>query len=379
MKKKTVVEVTGALNFGGAEMMQLNIFRKLHREFNFIFLVNEVKGKRVKGDFDDEILNKGGRIEYIDSLMSSGIKNYEKNLADFFNKEKPDVVHCHLNAKCGTVSKVAKKCGIKKIISHSHAKLVFRGNPIKVMLYKLELIYQRRLINKYSTDFWGCSKDALYSLYNKKNIASNKCKVISNLIDCERFTAENNEKVTDIKKELNINSGLTLGLVGRIAPVKNYEFAVEVANELKSRNFDFNMFIFGNAQSKEYYEFLIDKIKTYNLQDNIKIFPAKADIENYYKVFDIYLGTSHQEGFSITAAEAQVSGCYSLISNGYPEEIIFSENFGIQLPLDVKVWADEIEKFKGKRIDVETCKKALISKGFDLDTEIKKIGAEYDS
>ena len=169
------------------------------------------------------------------------IKKLKKQLISILRELKPDVVHCHLNAKCGIISKCASKAGVKKIISHCHAKLKFKGNIVKSALSYAELFWQKRLIKKHSTDFWGCSKEAQESLFNKKTRRSDKCNVISNLIDANRFIYPNEELIKLNKEKFNPSSKFAIGLIGRIAPVKNYLFAIEVAKELKTRKKDFVM------------------------------------------------------------------------------------------------------------------------------------------
>ena len=379
--KKTVMHITGTMNFGGAEVLMMNIIRKLHNRFNFIFLINAAKGERPKGDFDEEILALGAKIIYCDSMRSIGIRAYQKQLTALLKELQPDVVHCHLNAKCGVISKCAYKAGIKKIISHSHAKLKFKGNPLKSAVCYAELYWQRTMINKYSTDFWGCSNEALYSLFNKKVRKSEKCKVISNLIDAKRFISPNQEVVEQYREEYNPNNKFVLGVVGRIAPVKNYLFALEVAKELKNRSKEFIFFIVGLKQDVEYAQKLFSTIHLYELEDCVVYIPPKNDIENLYAMMNVVLGTSIREGFSLTAVEAQLSGAYTLLSNGYPKEVNLGAGNCEHVDMfDAKVWSDKIERIMENTFSVSENdrKQALINRGFDLDAEIEKIAKEYE-
>ena len=302
-------------------------------------------------------------------------------MTELLKEYKPDVVHCHLNAKCGVIAKCAYLAGIKKIISHSHAKLKFKGNPIKSALSYAELYWQKTMINKYSTDFWGCSSEALASLYYKKTRKSQNCKVVSNLIDAERFIYPSQEIVEKYKKEYNKSGKFSIGVVGRIAPVKNYLFAVEVVNELKKKNVDFVFLIVGLKQNAEYTEKLFAKVSEYGLNDNVVYVPPKKDVENVYALMDVVLGTSIREGFSLTAVEAQLSGAYTLLSNGYPKEVNLSAgNCEHVETFDAQLWAQKIESVIENGVDVspEKRKQALIDRGFDLDEEINKIAKEYD-
>lgn len=379
--KKTVMHITGTMNFGGAEVLMMNIIRKLHNRFQFIFLINAAKGTRPKGDFDEEILALGAKIIYCDSMRSIGVKAYEKQLTGLLKQYNPDVVHCHLNAKCGVISKCAYRAGIKKIISHSHAKLKFKGNPLKSALCYAELYWQRTMINKYSTDFWGCSNEALYSLFNKKVRNTEKCKVISNLIDAKRFISPNQETVEKYRKEYNPDNKFAIGVVGRIAPVKNYLFALEVAKELKSRGKEFVLFIVGLKQDAEYTQKLFTTIHLYELDDFVVYIPPKNDIENLYRIMNVVLGTSIREGFSLTAVEAQLSGAYTLLSNGYPKEVNLGAGNCEHIDVfEAKIWSDKIENImkNSHSVSEDDRKEALVNRGFDLDVEIEKIAKEYE-
>ena len=52
---KTILLVSGTMNFGGAETMVMDILRKLKDDFRFVFLINRKKGTEPVGLFDEEI------------------------------------------------------------------------------------------------------------------------------------------------------------------------------------------------------------------------------------------------------------------------------------------------------------------------------------
>ena len=379
--KKTIMHITGVMNFGGAEVLMMNIVRKLRNRFNFVFLVHKANMQEIKGDFDDEIFALGAKIVYCNSIRSIGLKAYQKELTQLLNELKPDVVHCHLNAKCGVIAKCAHKAGIKKIISHSHAQLKPRGRLVKKVLFRAELCWQKTMINKFSTDYWGCSEEALESLFYKKARKSQKCKKISNLIDGEKFIFPNQEIVKEYIKKHNKDNKFVIGLVGRIAPVKNYIFALEVAKELKKRKVNFMMLIVGLEQDADYANKFFSTIKLYELEGCVVHLQPHKDIENIYGIMDVVLGTSISEGFSITAVEAQLSGAYTFLSNGYPKEVNLGAGNCEQINyFDANLWADKIERVMQNNIcaSEEARRDALIKKGFDLDVEIEKIAMEYE-
>jgi glycosyltransferase EpsF len=74
MKRKLhVLQVTGAMNRGGAEVMLMDIFRNIGPQFHFDFLINYNKKKGiVEGDFDNEILSNGSTLFYIPAQWEIG-------------------------------------------------------------------------------------------------------------------------------------------------------------------------------------------------------------------------------------------------------------------------------------------------------------------
>ena len=204
--------------------------------------------------------------------------------------------------------------------------------------------------------------------------------MVSNLIDAERFIYSNKEMVEKYKAEYNPECCFAMGVVGRIAPVKNYLFALEVALECKKYMQDFVLFIVGLKQDLEYTKKIFEKIETSGLKDHVVYIEPKTDVENCYAMMDVVLGTSIREGFSLTAVEAQLSGAYTLLSNGYPQEVnLDAGNCVCMDNFDASIWAQKVLAIKESPITVsaEERKKALMARGFDLDVEIDKIAEEY--
>ena len=166
---KTILEVTGRMDRGGAETMLVDIIKQTHQNFNYIFLINVKDENECAGQYDSILKSLGCKFYYIGTVWSMGISAYTKRFesicSEIGNTVAPiDVVHCHMNSKCGTVLRAAKRAGIKKRIAHSHAEIRFNGSIPSVIVNYAELYFQKILINKYATDFWGCSEKALLSL-----------------------------------------------------------------------------------------------------------------------------------------------------------------------------------------------------------------------
>lgn len=373
---KTILQVTSIMDRGGAEMMLMDLVRYLHNDFRFIFLVVSKKGSRPKGDFDDELKSLGIEIHYIDAVWDVGIKEFSRQFKAVIEKiGHIDVVHSHLNSKGGIISKCAAKAGIKKIIVHSHAKLRFDGSIISKIANYTELYLQRYWINKYATDYFGCSKEALASLFTKKHCESEKAKVIHNAIDLEKFSRYSGETIRD---ELNIpNDAFVIGTVGRIAKVKKYELAADVIKTLWEKGFDCHYIVAGRKQTDSSVNYLFEKLSK---DPRFHYVGVREDLPTLYHGFDLYLGTSVREGLGLTVVEAQASGVNCILSNGFPKLCDVGANLVSFIDgNDPQKWADFIMSNCSKlRIaDIEEIENAVRSSGFDISVEAVKVKKLY--
>lgn len=76
-----VLHVIGAMDRGGAESLIMNLYRKIDRNIiQFDFLVHEDR----RCDFDEEILELGGRIYRTFRFNGLNYFSYCKSCADFF-------------------------------------------------------------------------------------------------------------------------------------------------------------------------------------------------------------------------------------------------------------------------------------------------------
>lgn len=93
--------------------------------------------------------------------------------------------------------------------------------------------------------------------------------------------------------------------VGRVMYQKGYDFAVEVAEELKKRNFKFRWYCVGDGMCMDEVKALIaDK----HLDDEFVMLGRKDNPYPYINAADLYVQTSRHEGFGLAIAEALILG-----------------------------------------------------------------------
>lgn len=378
--KLHVLQVVGAMNRGGAEVMLMDIYRNISEDIHFDFLINyKTKIGTVKGDFDDEILSRGGRIKYIGTQWDLGPIQYIRRFKSICDEIGiPDVVHIHLNAKSGLIAAVAKKAGIKKIIVHSHADLKFRGSFFNVFASKAELFFQKILISKYATDFWGASKEANNSLFTTS--INKQAVIINNAVDIEVFQNVSSEQITEFRNSLNIKEKtLVLGNVGRIVRHKNVSFIIDILDKLNQKGIDFKFIFAGRVDDMIYMQEINDKIVQFNLTDKVIYLGIRDDIPVVVSSLDVFVAPALKEGFGLVAVEAQAAGIPCVLYTGFPSSVDMELNLvSFISSFDSDKWLNEIIKVKNnKNLDKELILSTIQDKGFDIKKNTKIIEKLY--
>lgn len=383
-KNLKVLHITGAMNRGGAEVMLMDIFRHISKNIQFDFLVNyKLKQGIVKGDFDDEIIERGATIKHIATQWDIGpiayIRTFKKICAELGT---PDVVHIHLNAKSGIIALAAKLAGVPKIIVHSHANLKFRGSKLRVLLETMELHVQKILIHYFATDYWGASIEANQSLFYKHLVKNNNTVVINNAVAVQNFQQVTTQQVNAFKASLNIGSKtLLLGNVGRIVRHKNVTFILEILNALQAMEVDFYFVFAGRIDDVGYMEEIEIKIKEYKLEEKVIYLGNRNDVPVIMNALDVFIAPALKEGFGLVAVEAQAVGIPCVLYTGFPKSVDMQLNLVTFLDtFEVPKWSTAVLAAKDKKC---TDKKAILNKittlGFDIVGNTKKLEGLYKS
>lgn len=374
----TIVEVTSTMDRGGAEMMLMDLVRRLYQDFRFVFLINRKKGTCPEGDFDQELKSMSIPIYFIDAVWDVGVKEYQRQFRAIMDEIGPvDVIHSHLNSKGGIISKCAAQCNIPKRIVHCHAKIRFDGSMALKAANYAELILQRLWINKYATDYWGCSEDALPSLFTKKHCHSEKTQVIHNAIDLCSFSRYTGQTVRD---ELSIpKSELVFGTVGRIARVKDYELAADVISALWERGINCHYVVAGRKQSEQSVQYLFDKL---GKDARFHYLGVRDNLPAIYRGLDLYIGTSLREGLGLTAVEAQASGTLCVLSGGFPKLCdVGAELVSFVDGRDATQWENVISELLSQKqsVDMDKVEVAVRASGFDVAAEAERVKRLYNA
>jgi len=127
------------------------------------------------------------------------------------------------------------------------------------------------------------------------------------------------EKLDRRNTVLNIiENKILLISVANMVPYKDYFTVLEALKRLKEENYLFHYFILGTGPQRGLIE---EKIKEYDLTDNINIIGNVENVEYYLKMADLFIHSSRGEGCSNAILEAMYAGLPVIATNvgGIPE------------------------------------------------------------
>jgi len=122
--------------------------------------------------------------------------------------------------------------------------------------------------------------------------------------------------------------------VGRFVPVKNIILQIEALSEVVKKYPKVQLRIVGEGREIKNYE---SKIKDYDLQDSVKIFPWQKDPGSFYEQADCFVLSSDYEGWGLVVIEAASYGLPIIMTDvGCAGELIKNNESGIVIPVGDK-------------------------------------------
>jgi len=205
-----VLWLLGVLNYGGAEVRTLQLFKAIHKIDNLKLYLYVNSGE--KGDLSEEFEKLNIEIIY----AKKGLIGF-LNLIQILRNEKINVFHCNANLAGGLFCFLAYLAGVKKRISHIRTSEDY-GSGI---LYRFKKFFYTGVLNIFSNNIIGVSKSCLQlSSFNK-----DKYQTIYNGFLFKEI----------IKNKINNKKEANLICLGRMHPAKNQLFLIDILYELNKR------------------------------------------------------------------------------------------------------------------------------------------------
>ena len=327
------------MNRGGIETTIMNIYRSIDRsKLQFDFLVS------LRGVYDEEINQLGGRVFYIPFINKTGPFGYTKDLRRFFN-EHPEysVIHVQMDRFGGFVAKQAMRGAVPYRLLHSN-NTHSAGN----ILVRTVKNYYGRYIGC-ATHFLACGRDAAEWMFKK----TDGIRYVRNGVNLSIFT----------NKDLRNSSLFTIGLVARFNKEKNHSFLIDVFNEVCKEEPASRMILAGTGP--EVFR-IRNRVNILGLSNRVEFLGQTDNVATVLQSLDVLCMPSLHEGLPVTLIEAQACGVPCVVSDVITEEVQIADAVFeyVSLKKDAKYWAERLLAYRNRpRVDNS---KAIQSAGYDI-------------
>lgn len=307
MKKIRVLHILDELNTGGAERIVVSYFQHIDREkFQWDFVITRYEDPNKRGQLEDVVEKLGGHIFRVPRKREGYLKNI-KATAEIIKNGNYDIVHSHLDELSAPYLLAAKRYHVPVRICHSHLVGADRGKSVELLCK-----FYKPILNSVVTDRFACGEDAGRALWGSKPFF-----VMKNAIETEDFKF-NQSKRDELRKKYKCEDKIVLGSVGRLSYQKNSEFLIDIFAEYHKKNPKSELWVIGEGPLEASVNGRIEK---YELDEHVKMFGGRNDVNELLNAMDVFLLPSRFEGLPIVLVEAQCNGLPCVVSDTVTKEV----------------------------------------------------------
>lgn len=312
-------------------------------------------------------------------FSKSNFKSY-KMLKNIIEKEDYNIIHCHMPLS-GILTRLASRKARKKgasLLYTAHGFHFYEGAPL---LYWM-IYYPIEKIVSWWTDCIITINKEDYEIAKSK-LHSKNVKLVNGIgVDIDEFSVIDELEKTKLRKEYGFNENdYILIYVAELSNRKNQEGLLETVKKLKETSSNFKLLLVGRGTKRKTIE---EKIKQYDLVNNVLLLGYRKDINNLMKLSDIAVSTSKQEGLPVNILEAMATGLPAVVTNcrGNRDLIKDSINGFVLDDEDKQNFAEKLlflEQNEKLRLEFGNQSRVMVEK-YTLEsvlTEMKKIYSYY--
>ena len=370
MKKTKIFQFTIAHTKGGRTQYVLSNWNYIDKNrflFDFVTFSKEL-------DFENQLIKQGCRVFHISSYYRDDPQKfiYEMNV---ILHQGYDAIHIHTAYwENAIVEECAKRCGIPKIIIHSHSTGIPRAKD-QDELNEKELLHNkiREQINfNLATDYCACSYDAATWLFGDR-IPKDRILILHNGVDTKKFNYDETTRFK-IRKHLGISDKtILIGTIGRLVFSKNQEFLIGLIPRL-IKQLDVKLLVVGEGPRYDEY---VKLVKDLCIEQSIIFLGYRNDVPQLLQAMDIYCMPSRFEGFPIALVEAQCSGLPCIVSDSITEEADLTDNV-FHVPNHADMWIKRINECARSNYDRNGYGDVIRKKGYDIYDQITVLENLYE-
>ncbi len=375
--KKNILMIIPWMVIGGADMFNLEFTKLIDKNKYSVTIVTDHPHKYVKRqEFE----------EYADSVfeMSSFLdrKNWPTFLEYIIESRNIDLV---------LVTNSITGYNMIPYIKIKYPKLPIIDYIHSVELYNRHGGYGRdsNMMKSLLDKTLFCSKNAEESYHNTFDTNGIDTKTIYIGVDSNKFKPSNKLR-SQSRKKYGVEDTINIGYICRIDYPKRPLLLAEIIRKTIDTNRKIKFIIGGDGPLLND---LKNKIKKYNLEDNVLFLGSVSNQIEFYSMCDITINCSIKEGLALTAYESLSMGVPVVSAEVGGHKELIDDSCGTIVPLLQKEEDIQIYEYSDEEIDnyVKAIKKIInnlkkyqsnsrkrIEKSFSLNTMIKNMQNEIE-
>lgn len=318
-KPLRVMDVIARLNVGGPAMQLIRVAAQ-SRSVDHVHCLVAGRTPPHEAEMDYLAAELGVTPRHLDTLGPSldawRDVRAMRQLQALMESFRPHVVHTH-TAKAGFVGRwAAHRAGVPVIV-HTYHGHVLRGyfGPARSRLFTM----LERQAARWSQQIIALSEALRDELVDRYRIAPRERFTVLPLgLDLEPFASVRRGS-GELRETLGIpRSAPLVGMVGRLAPVKNPAAFLEAAVHVRRAIPEAHFVLVGDGELREA---LWTQARQSGLEDSLHITGWMRDLRPVYSDLDLLVLCSRNEGTPVAVIEALTSGCpvVATAEGGVPE------------------------------------------------------------
>ena len=277
-----------------------------------------------------------------------------------------DVLHLHKNSPGDFLPVLAARGTGVKVVVHAH------NTAANLTVPELVARMGRRAFARHADLRLACSGPAGEYVFGKGSDFG----FFPNSIDLAAYAFDPVAREEQRRCLGVVADAFVVGIVGRLAPQKNYPFMVRAFASFAKNHPGSVLVSVGEGPLHEEVAALAESL---GVADAVRLLGRRDDVARLYSAFDCACCPSLYEGFSFFILEAQASGLPCLASAAVPPEARATGLVRL-LNLDEVAWADALEEIaaSGAPRSGLFFEDAEAMRSFDVDEAGRRLMSEYD-
>lgn len=236
-----------------------------------------------------------------------------------FVKEKYDIIVSYLE---GPTARIVSSCNDKdtKLVSWIHCRI---SNKNEAMVGFRNFGEAKKCYNKF--DYTACVSKMTMDYFTSTFDFKKPIGVIYNTIETEKIIEKSNEIIDDVTFDSDY---VNICSVGKLTQVKGFDRLAHIHKKLLENGIKNRVYILGIGEEEND---LKKYISENNIEDTFILLGYRTNPYKYVKNCDLYVCSSHSEGFSTSVTESLIVGTpvVTTLCSGMQEMLGYNNEYGI--------------------------------------------------